>query len=899
MRDPIDLLCKQIFPSVVGDNVFKTIEKELIINSKTDESKEEKTLAPSVTKNLYAAIENFNRKINQTNKPTVNISTSFHSLSIWLEELETEIRTVLSLPPFKESLAKCEINKNIFEKQMSAAFETRSESMSFDDRSYGAFLTFPDLFPLSLSESLQKTFNCEVTNLGSSIVHRIHPDDSNIFFMNLQKLFTAKNINIVFEIRISSAEFINHYFPTRWSISKCFNLLTSSATGFLSPVEVEEKIKEQMGIAKFLHEFRNSLNSATGSVSCIELDLEQALASQPEPENKSTHSISAILKTIKVDIENLLNLINPIIDSGKGKYVDLQKSKVIDSEIILKVDKLLNQMKQSTEKLKSSILNFSKDSGLLKDAGSWISAIESSIENQLLLLNRGVESEVVESSFNLTDCFKELKAILSGKIQSENISFDIEAPSDTWIKTDYLKLKQILLNLLGNAFKFAESGKKRVSLTCAVETAEKSDHLNLTFIIENNGKNIAEEKIPTLFKDYAQEDEKIQTKFGGSGLGLSICKQLVAELDKKGTISCRSKTINEDEKRTQFIFQITCPKGFSPSKPLIPAVSLDFLSLDSSPTLSAISPSVSPITPLHFSFSGTGKSAGTPFTSSSPSSRRSSTSPYFNCKVLIVDDNPINLSVAQKIVSSYCHEVLTADSGDKAIELAKTKTFDLFFVDKQMPVTDGIKTIIEIRKYEKETGAKPAIIIILSGDSVAIDDSEYQALKIKKSLKKPISKEIILETLRENFIEGTSGKYRKRSSSSQQPSSVSHELEQLRKENEEQKKQIRTLQAELQAIKEESKGNNSPDSTGWPSPSQVSKSFSEGDNDNLFNDCSLTILLTSDQSSDKSPKSPRDFSSSGFFKGEKQTPRAAVTSDTPTGDSYNSPVSDSTDCSIS
>lgn len=269
------------------------------------------------------------------------------------------------------------------------------------------------------------------------------------------------------------------------------------------------------------------------------------------------------------------------------------------------------------------ILDFSKiEAGQLK------------LNNVIFNLHQLVEGVVATMNANAAEKGLKLGANISDDLSSYFIGDD-------------LRLRQILFNLVGNAIKFTHSGS--VTITVNIEGEADIDKKRaLHFIVSDTGIGIPPEKCTLIFDSFEQADTSITKLYGGSGLGLSICKQLVTLME--GRIWVESQ-VNAG---SSFHFIVT----LQPGEGNLPI----------------------------------GNSVATPY----PGRENS------ELQILLVDDNAVNLDVASMMLEHNSnHLVTTAQNGLEALEALAHKDFNVIFMDMQMPVMDGLTAATIIRAFEK------------------------------------------------------------------------------------------------------------------------------------------------------------------------------------------------------
>lgn len=233
-----------------------------------------------------------------------------------------------------------------------------------------------------------------------------------------------------------------------------------------------------------------------------------------------------------------------------------------------------------------------------------------------------------------------------------------------WITCDKLRLRQILMIFMSNAFKFTEKGS--VTLRCELLDKNELGDVRLGFAIRDTGIGISEQDQQNLFKPFVRFGDSSARKYTGNGIGLNIAHALI------GMMGGKVKVESELKKGSTFSFYINVQELFDNEKHSIEANAFENNQL--------------------------------------PFSERY---PY---RILVVDDNEINLLLITKTLSKLGYEVKRANNGQEAYEMASAETFDLIFMDVQMPILDGISATREIRKHNKIFGYP--VIIALSANAL-------------------------------------------------------------------------------------------------------------------------------------------------------------------------------------
>ncbi|PCI72655.1 MAG: hypothetical protein COB38_03950 [Gammaproteobacteria bacterium] len=310
-------------------------------------------------------------------------------------------------------------------------------------------------------------------------------------------------------------------------------------------------------------------------------------------------------------------------------------------------------------------------------------------------LNELIGNVVKQASINLLSRNK--------KSSSEEVKLDFELASDVpnYVIGDRLRLSQIIINLLGNAVKFTEKGKIKIKV--AVEQL-KGKELTLHFVVEDTGIGMTQKQIDKLFKTYSQADSSISRKYGGTGLGLSISEKLCHLM--QGDIWVRS----EKDKGSQFHFtcvlkvsefkQERLDKAFSQKKEMLEEVI------------------------AHEEL-------------------------YKNLKILIVDDNQINLTIASKILSNRGIQSESVMSGEDAIKYLINNQCDLVLMDVQMPGMDGYQATKAIRRVPKLANIP---VIGLSANAMESDIKLGFDSGMNDYLSKPINPNLLFKAINSHLL---------------------------------------------------------------------------------------------------------------------------------------------------
>jgi PAS domain S-box-containing protein len=301
------------------------------------------------------------------------------------------------------------------------------------------------------------------------------------------------------------------------------------------------------------------------------------------------------------------------------------------------------------------------DSKLTDEQRDYLKTVRDSAEALLSLLDdildfskieaRKLELERVE--FRLREMIEEILKILSVRTSaSVQLSCDVRGDTPNVLIGDPTRLRQVLINLVGNAVKFTSDGEVIVRVR---PNSISEGAVVLSFSVSDTGIGIPEDKRNVIFEAFAQADASTTRRYGGSGLGLTISNQLVQLMG--GRISVESKL----RKGSTFSF------------------SLPFRLAKVSSEMARRKPS-------------------------------SSQAAFLALDVLVVEDNAVNQKLVGVLLKRMGHEATVVESGQAALRALKKHTFDLVLMDIQMPVMGGAEATARIRKEECRTGRHIPII---------------------------------------------------------------------------------------------------------------------------------------------------------------------------------------------
>lgn len=331
--------------------------------------------------------------------------------------------------------------------------------------------------------------------------------------------------------------------------------------------------------------------------------------------------------------------------------------------------------------------------------------------------------EIVPHDYDLVKLMNDIMNVVEVRLKGKPVELILEIdPSLARIYYgDDVRLRQILINLAGNATKFTEKGSIRIRVEDLAKVHEGMSHKGtlydgvtgkegLRFSVIDTGVGIKKEDIGKLFRAFQQVDMQMNRSKGGTGLGLSISKTLVTLMH--GSIGVDSEYgkgstfyVNLPQKR---VSEETCGEFYKPLFEAGTAVAGDLVREREA------SGDVSPLKQLSLAVLNSPEFAGL-------FAERQAVLPFKapKAKILVVDDNEVNLQVADGLLQKFDIHCTKAMSGYEALDILKTQSFDIIFMDHQMPGMDGVETLEKIREAEKDLPEEEkSLVIVLSANAV-------------------------------------------------------------------------------------------------------------------------------------------------------------------------------------
>jgi signal transduction histidine kinase/FixJ family two-component response regulator len=341
--------------------------------------------------------------------------------------------------------------------------------------------------------------------------------------------------------------------------------------------------------------------------------------------------------------------------------------------------------------------------GLLLDTSldplqrDYVETIVRSGEALLEILNEILDMSKIEAGkielemipFDPVQVVHDAIALCGGRASGKNLM--LEANVANGVPTDVVgdpgRLRQVILNLIGNALKFTESGGVRVDLDLAEAGAGQ---VVLRFAVVDTGIGMSEDQRRRLFQPFVQADASTTRQFGGTGLGLAISLRLVEMMGGAFTVT------SVEGQGSTFAFTIRC-RTAAP---------------------------------------GSGR----------PQVRVRSAH-RFAGRVLVVEDNVVNRKVARAVLKGFGLEPAEAENGELALEALRRERFDLVLMDMHMPVLDGLEATRRIRAFEKAGGGRRVPVVAMTANAMRDAVDACRAAGMDDFLPKPFKREELIDVL--------------------------------------------------------------------------------------------------------------------------------------------------------
>ena len=338
------------------------------------------------------------------------------------------------------------------------------------------------------------------------------------------------------------------------------------------------------------------------------------------------------------------------------------------------------------------------DTNPTREQREYLHTIENSAESLLTLIDdildfSKIEAEKLELDaidFDLRDRLGETLSTIASRAHTKGIelAFDVDEDVPEMLVGDVHRLRQIIVNLVGNAIKFTEQGE--VVVRVGVESSSE-ENLITHFSVSDTGVGIPADRLDNIFDSFEQADTSTTRNFGGTGLGLAICRRLVDLMDGRIWVD------SEVGLGSTFHFKIKLGKS----------------------------------------------------TEAKRSRGEELPNELHDARVLVVDDNETNRVILEKMLTNWRMNPVLADSGERGLRALREavnndQTFDVILSDVNMPGMDGFSFV---EASNREQDENPAPVIFLSSARRAGDAERCRALGVKANLLKPAKQSQILDAI--------------------------------------------------------------------------------------------------------------------------------------------------------
>jgi signal transduction histidine kinase/CheY-like chemotaxis protein len=335
---------------------------------------------------------------------------------------------------------------------------------------------------------------------------------------------------------------------------------------------------------------------------------------------------------------------------------------------------------------------------VIQDSGQALMSIIDDILDFSKIEAGKLELEMVD--FNLDEVLESCVANLSAMAKRKKLEVVIEKQGDSCIffSGDSGRIRQVILNLIGNAIKFSEKGEIRLRVNATTTTLS---HQILHFEVIDQGIGIPEDRQEWLFQQFSQVDSSLSRKYGGTGLGLAICKKLVNAMG--GEIGCHSKF----GEGSTFWFTLPLKRFLFDEAEVVADVGAN-----------------------------------------QTTANKSCAKTFEQARILIAEDNPNNQKVLETLLNKNGLCVDCVADGEAALNAWRGGAYQLLLLDIQMPLLNGIEVAQKIRAEEKEQHEMaPISIIAISADVMLEDRIKCIQSGMNDFISKPFKKQELLNAL--------------------------------------------------------------------------------------------------------------------------------------------------------
>lgn len=421
---------------------------------------------------------------------------------------------------------------------------------------------------------------------------------------------------------------------------------------------------------------------------------------QIQTAQKETKWVDVSVKKIINKSDKLEGYIGTIVDISDLKKTEFELLKAKEKEIFANKakDDFLSTMSHEIRTPLNAVIGISHLL-LLEDPKPEqlenLQTLKYSSEHLMGLVNDILDFNKISSgsldlenvAFNVTHLLNGIQGIFNNRAKAKNIRFAIKKDNllPEVLIGDSVRISQILTNLVSNALKFTEKGSVTLDLEIATETEETC---LLEVLVRDTGIGIPLEKQEKIFQSFAQANSDTTRIYGGTGLGLAICRQLLELMGSTLHVD------SEEGKGSTFSFLLRLNKGIKDSS-IVTTNEDQLLEEKNAPDLVGV-------------------------------------------KILVADDNKVNVMVIKKFLSKWHVTCDIAENGAIAFEMAKKNRYDLILMDLQMPLMNGF-TSCKLIKESSESLNRDIPIYALSASTGANIKNEIKHYKMDGFISKPLN----------------------------------------------------------------------------------------------------------------------------------------------------------------